>query len=94
MASYIARVELHSASYEDYETLHATMLQRGFSRTIVGGDGATYFLPTGTYDVAATNATLDQAYNAAVAAAADTKKSYSLIVAVRGAAKWVGLAKQ
>jgi hypothetical protein len=29
MANYISRVELHSASYEDYETLHGAMQRQG-----------------------------------------------------------------
>jgi hypothetical protein len=93
MANYISRVELHSASYEDYETLHGAMQRQGYSRTIVGDDGATYNLPTGTYDVSGTTASLAQALNAAEAAAKETKKKYSIIVAERTAARWTGLSK-
>jgi|HubBroStandDraft_1064217.scaffolds.fasta_scaffold18112_4 hypothetical protein len=81
MANYLARVELHKATYDDYETLHAAMSRRGFGRTIVSNDGTTYRLPTGTYVVEGTNATLERAYDAAVAAAADTGKS-SWVIAV------------
>jgi hypothetical protein len=48
MANYIAKVELHAASYDDYEELHDKMRQQGFSRQIRGGDGKDYHLPTGT----------------------------------------------
>ncbi len=80
MASYLARVELHQATYDDYETLHEAMKRRGFSRIIVSNDGKRYRLPTGTYSVENTNATLEQAYNAAQAAAAETGKSFWSII--------------
>jgi len=79
MATYLARVELHKAGYDDYETLHQTMAKRGYSRVIVSNDGKKYRLPTGTY-VASSNWTLEQAYQAAVAAASETGKSYWVIV--------------
>lgn len=80
MANYLARVELHDAKYEDYETLHEAMRKRGFVRTIVANDGKKYQLPTGTYVAEKTNATLEQAYNASTAAAAETGKTYWVIV--------------
>lgn len=80
MANYLARVELHNAKYEDYETLHEAMRQRGFVRTIVANDGKKYQLPTGTYVAEKTTATLEQAYSAAQAAAKETGKSSWVIV--------------
>jgi protein-disulfide isomerase-like protein with CxxC motif len=80
MANYLARVELHNAKYEDYETLHEAMRKRGFGRIIVANDGKKYQLPTGTYVVEKTNATLEQAYSAAQAAATETGKSFWVIV--------------
>jgi len=80
MANYLARVELHNAKYEDYETLHEAMRQRGFVRTIVANNGKKYQLPTGTYVAEKTTATLEQAYSAAQAAATETGKSYWAIV--------------
>ena len=50
MPSFTTRVELHQATYEDYENLHAAMERVGFSRTIKSGDGITYHLPTAEYD--------------------------------------------
>ncbi len=50
MAAFTTRVELHSAGYEDYETLHAAMEAEGFSRTITSGDNITYHLPTAEYN--------------------------------------------
>jgi hypothetical protein len=81
MANYVARIELHSATYDDYETLHAAAQRRGFSRTIVANDGKKYQLPTGTYVAENTNVTLEQAYDAARAAAAETRKAFWTVVA-------------
>ena len=81
MANYVARIELHGATYNDYETLHAAAQRRGFSRTIVANDGRKYQLPTGTYVAENTNATLEQAYDAARAAAAETRKTFWTVVA-------------
>jgi len=71
MANYIARVELHSASYDDYEELHDNMGQQGFARMIRGSDGKDYHLPTGTYVMRNTSVSrsdaLDRAGNAAPA---------------------------
>ncbi len=56
MANYLARVELHAASFDDYELLHAQMQQRGFYRAVIVDDGYTHQLPTGTYVVRNTDA--------------------------------------
>ena len=88
MANYLARVELHKATYDDYETLHEAMRQRNFSRVIVSNDKKKYRLPTGTYVVENTSASLEQAYTAAVAAAAVTGRSSWTIVADWQAARF------
>jgi hypothetical protein len=80
MASYLARVELHNATYDDYEVLHAAMQRRGFSRTIASDEPRTYRLPTGTYVAENTSATLEHAYTAAEAAAREVRKTYWIIV--------------
>ncbi len=91
MSSYIARVELHAASYEDYEKLHGSMQKRGYARTIQGTEGAVYKLPTGTYVVRESNVTIDAALNAAVDAANETGKKSAVIVADWTQASWRGL---
>jgi hypothetical protein len=92
MANYIARVELHRADNDDYEQLHTSMANKGYSRTIRSDDGKDYQLPTGTYVVSNTNVTIDTALNAAKAAANETGKSSSIIVADWTKASWNGLA--
>jgi len=91
MANYIARVELHSATYEDYEELHDYMRQQGFLRMIRGGDGKDYHLPTGTYVMRNSNVSGSDALGRAGNAAAQTGKKSSIIVADWDSATWRGL---
>ncbi len=91
MSNYVARVELHSAGYEDYEKLHISMQQRNFSRRVKGDNGVTYQLPTGTYVASNATSTLSVALGAATAAANETGKRHSIIVADWSAARWSGL---
>lgn len=88
MANYVARIELHNATYNDYETLHASAARHGLSRTIVSNDGKKYHLPTGTYIAENTGATLEDAYNAARASATETRKAFWVVVADWSAAKF------
>ncbi len=80
MANYLARVELHKATSDDYDTLHEAMRKRGFSRFIFSGQNKKYRLPTGTYVATGSSWTLQQAYDFAIAGAADTGKSSWVIV--------------
>lgn len=80
MANYLARVELHNATYQDYEALHGAMKRRGYARSIVSNDRKRYRLPTGTYVAESSNVTLEQAYSAAVSAANDTGNSFWAVV--------------
>ena len=91
MANFIARVELHTASYADYEDLHGYMQQRGYSRTVKGDNGNTYQLPTGTYVSTGVYPSHDRALQAAGAAAGSTGKASSIIVADWNGARWQGL---
>jgi hypothetical protein len=92
MALYLTRVELHNADADDYETLHAAMEAEGFDRTIVGGDGKTYQLPTAEY-YRQTNLNRAQVLESAQQAAAKTKKSHGIIVAESTGMIWMGLAE-
>ncbi|WP_112197784.1 type V toxin-antitoxin system endoribonuclease antitoxin GhoS [Rahnella sp. NRRL B-41462] len=49
MAQFIVRVEIHSASSEDYESLHEKMKAKGYSREIQDGQGTWFHLPTAEY---------------------------------------------
>jgi hypothetical protein len=91
MANYITRVELHAATYDDYDTLHDEMEQRGFARTIVGDNRVTYHLPTGTYVMGSGSTSRQDALNRAGEAARATGKKSSIIVADWNGATWRGL---
>jgi hypothetical protein len=90
MAKFTTRVELHSATYSDYETLHAAMERRGFSRQIAADDGKTYNLPTAEYNRDG-NLTREQVLDSAKDAAAETGKSFAVLVTESKARTWVGL---
>lgn len=92
MPAFTTRVELHNASYSDYETLHAAMARRGFSRLITSDDGVTYQLLTAEYDRSG-NLTAQQVLDAAKAAAAETGKGYAVLVTEATRRIWYGLAQ-
>lgn len=90
MANFTVRVELHQASYADYETLHAAMEQQGFSRQIKADDGRTYQMPWAEYDGAG-NLTSAQVRDIAKIAADTTRKQNSIFVTEVVTRAWVGL---
>src|SRR5262249_19527043 len=92
MPSFTTRVELHNATYSDYETLHAAMARRGFLRLITSDDDDTYQLPTAEYDRVG-DFTAQQVLEAAKAAAAETRKSFGVLVTESRRRVWFGLAQ-
>lgn len=92
MAAFTTRVELHHANEDDYETLHAAMEQRGFSRFITGDGGTTYHLPTAEYDYDGST-TRSAVLALAKAAANETNRKYAVLVTEAKGRTWYGLAK-
>lgn len=90
MANFITRVELHQASWQDYESLHKQMEARGFSRAIRSNDGVWYKLPTAEYVLSAT-LTATQVRDLATLAANATGRSNSVLTCDYGSAAWIGL---
>jgi hypothetical protein len=90
MAKFTVRVELHSASYSDYETLHSAMERRGFTRRITSSDGQIYHLPTAEYDRSGYLTSRD-VLDSAKAAAAGTRKSFAVLVTETVNRVWFGL---
>jgi hypothetical protein len=90
MAMFTTRVELHSATYADYETLHESMRQKGFSREISGSNGLVYQLPTAEYycEGAIAQSTV---LTAAQQAAATTGRSAAVLVTEAVSSSWSGL---
>jgi hypothetical protein len=91
MANFLVRIELHEAGWNDYETLHAEMADRGFSRKIKGDSGRTYQLPTAEYAIH-TILGLASVRDLAAAAAKTTGRTFGVIVAEYSQSSWVGLA--
>jgi len=91
MAKYLVRVELHGATWNDYEKLHSEMSYRGFSREVTSDDGGTYQLPTAEY-VIQTSAGLEGVRGLAAEAAKTTGRKFGVIVAEYTRSAWVGLA--
>ncbi len=92
MPNFTTRVELHAASYSDYEVLHAAMERRGFSRYIKSDDGKTYHLPTAEYNRGGV-LTLSQVRDSASAAASETGKTFAVLVTESAGRNWIGLSE-
>jgi hypothetical protein len=90
MAHVVVRVELHGPTVEaQYTRLHAAMAAAGFSRTILGSDGASYQLPPAMYYADRFNEARD-AQKAAWTAASGIAASYA-VIATSGPSSWNGL---
>jgi hypothetical protein len=92
MATFMTRVELHNASYSDYESLHTAMETEGFERTITSNDGVLYNLPTAEYYRSA-NLTKGQILESAKRAATTTRKAFAVVVTESNGVTWEGLSK-
>lgn len=80
MASVTARVELHQATYTDYNTLHAAMQVEGFSRVVVASDSTRWQLPPGEY-VHPNVSSPSDGRDRAAKAATNTGRQFSIFVA-------------
>jgi hypothetical protein len=90
MATFLTRVELHDATYQNYVELHGFMAQEGYSTTIRGGDGKVYQLPPAEYHLAA-DCTIEEARERASRAAKKTRRNFAVLVSQYSQAAWVGL---
>jgi len=92
MAQFTVRVELHKATWSDYDILHAAMESKGFSRDITSSDGATYRLPWAEY-TGFGSFTSAQIRDIAREAANTTGKQNAVLVTESNGCAWVGLNK-
>lgn len=92
MSRFTIRVELHDATWDDYETLHQEMEQRGFERTITSDDGKIVHLPTAEYNFSGDSKRGD-VLELADAAANKTKRKHGILVTESNGRTWRGLAK-
>jgi hypothetical protein len=90
MANFTVRVELHEATWEDYEMLHAAMAARGFSRQIKGDNGKTYQLPLAEY-TGSGNLDSERVREIAREAANTTGKNNAVLVSESTSRAWIGL---
>lgn len=92
MALFITRVELHDATWQDYDSLHQAMKARNFNRAVQATDGTWYALPTAEY-YATGDVTAEYVRDAAQAAAVSTGKRHSIVVSEASKILWLGLAR-
>lgn len=90
MPRFTTRVELHNGDADDYETLHDAMERKGFSRTIAGGNGRTYQLPTAEYNFDG-DGTRESVLGKAQKAADSTGLKHSILVTESAGRTWSGL---
>jgi hypothetical protein len=90
MANFTVRVELHQAAWADYETLHAAMEAKGFSRQITSDDGKIYQLPLAEYNGSG-NLDGSRVRDIAREAANSTGKSNAVLVSEAPSRSWIGL---
>ncbi|HKW77095.1 MAG TPA: hypothetical protein VJN64_16300 [Terriglobales bacterium] len=92
MSMFTTRIELHDATWDDYERLHGAMQKAGFSRLITSDDNSKWHMPWAEYDVVGTY-TLDQIFTAASNAASTVGKKFALLVSQAVSRRWSGLQK-
>jgi hypothetical protein len=90
VATFITRVELHGATYQDYLQLHGFMAHEGFTATIKGDNGIVYQLPPAEYRLEA-NCSASDAREKASRAAQKTQKGFAVLVSEYATATWSGL---
>jgi hypothetical protein len=94
MSAYTVRVELHSSQYNpDFETLHRSMLNEGFSKFITSDNGKTYYLPRGEYNIS-TIFNRSHVLEAAKKAVQTTKQSAEILVTESLGRTWDGLTEK
>jgi hypothetical protein len=92
MAGFTVRVELHNATWSDYEKLHTEMVGQGFKNTIKSDEGTVYELPPAEYNFEG-NLTRAQVLERAKTAAGRTNLKYAVLVTESNGRTWHGLSK-
>ncbi len=90
MPSFVTRVELHSGTPADYQSLNTAMESAGFSRAVLSDDGSAVYLPTGQY-IGNGELTARDVSQIAQSAALKTKKGFAVFVSDLNTAAWFGL---
>ena len=87
---YIIRVELHGASYAQYEKLHAVLATKGVTNFIIGTDRVRYRLPPAEYSYQG-NENPAQVLAAVTELAATVLPNPAVVVTEWKACTWRGL---
>jgi hypothetical protein len=90
MSDYLIRVEMHGATYADYERLHALLSAKNVINFIYSDQQVRYRLPTAMYTYTGAE-TAEQVRTAVAQIAASVAANPAVFVAVRGASSWQGL---
>ena len=94
MPGFIVRVVLHKArDPEDYQKLHDDMEKKSYFRTIIGGDGQRYKLPSATYRARGDSWTVTQIRDEVSTITKATGFSYAVLVTEAVQSAWIGLEK-
>lgn len=72
--NFITRIELHNATYDNYNQLHRAMENQNFSRLIKSDNGIVYHLPEAEYSCSSSS--IDGVLSAAKIAANSTGCKY------------------
>ena len=89
---FITRIELHKATHDDYEVLHAAMEDQGFIRAIDSDSGVWYHLPTAEY-YRYGNFSIEEVLREAKAAASSVGRAFGAIVTQSPRMMWCNLEK-
>lgn len=90
MTDYMIRVEMHGASWDDYERLHSLLATKNVINFIFSDKQVRYRLPTAMYTY--TGPETPQAVRDAVwQIAASVRPNPAVFVTVRGESTWQGL---
>jgi hypothetical protein len=92
MARYTIRIELHDATWDEYEAMYEYLEAQGITDIITSSDGARYKMPPAEYNYEG-NATRAQVLDMAKASAAKVVRSYAVLVTESAGRTWHGLAK-
>ncbi len=91
MARFTVRIELHDASWEDYQKLYEKMDKQGFTDTISTEKGAVK-MPPGEYNHEG-QVSKEQVLEKAKLAASQVVRTYAVLVTESNGRTWYGLEK-
>ncbi len=91
MARYTIRIELHDASWDDYEEMYMHLTAQGITDIIASDDGR-YKMPPAEYNYDG-SATRAQVLEMAKASAGKVARSYAVLITESNGRTWHGLPK-